>query len=188
MKFSLKKTQLSPLQQITFAGALLAICLASQFFKNLNVYITGPIVNAALIIAAIYCGPIYASILALITPITAFFIASAPVMQAVPGIIPCIMLGNLCLVFMVLLFEDTFKNKTVSLTFSIVMGALIKGIVMGILISLIILPVFLPQKMRPKMNVLQLQFSLVQLTTALIGGVYALIINFALKKAIKNVN
>ena len=36
-------------KQITVTAIMLAICLVSQFFKNLSVYITGPIINAALI-------------------------------------------------------------------------------------------------------------------------------------------
>ena len=35
-------------KQITVTAIMLAICLVSQFFKNLSVYITGPIINAAL--------------------------------------------------------------------------------------------------------------------------------------------
>ena len=53
---------------------------------------------------------------------------------------------------------------------------------MGILISLIILPTYLPVKMQPMLHVLQLQFSLTQLITAIIGGVYAVIIAAVLKK------
>ena len=34
---------------------MLAICLVSQFFKNLSVYITGPIINAALILTVLLC-------------------------------------------------------------------------------------------------------------------------------------
>ena len=37
-------------KQITVTAIMLAICLVSQFFKNLSVYITGPIINAALIL------------------------------------------------------------------------------------------------------------------------------------------
>lgn len=59
---------------------------------------------------------------------------------------------------------------------SIVIGAVLKALFMGILISLIILPNMLPAKMQPMLHVLQLQFSITQLITALIGGVYAIII------------
>ena len=40
-------------KQITTTAVLLAICIVSQFFKNTSVYITGPIINACLIIAAL---------------------------------------------------------------------------------------------------------------------------------------
>ena len=47
-------------RQITVTAILLAICIVSQFFKNLSVYITGPIINAALILTTVYawlaCG------------------------------------------------------------------------------------------------------------------------------------
>ena len=36
-------------KQITVTAIMLAICIISQFFKNLSVYITGPVINAALI-------------------------------------------------------------------------------------------------------------------------------------------
>ena len=43
-------------KQITVTAIMLAICLVSQFFKNLSVYITGPIINAALILTVLYAG------------------------------------------------------------------------------------------------------------------------------------
>ena len=65
---------------------------------------------------------------------------------------------------------------------SIVIGSILKGLFMGVVISLIILPNMLPEKMAPMLKVLQLQFSLTQVVTALIGGVYAFIIVAALRK------
>ena len=59
---------------------------------------------------------------------------------------------------------------------------IVKGLFMGVVISLIILPNMLPEKMAPMLRVLQLQFSLTQVVTALIGGVYAFIIAAALRK------
>ena len=43
-------------KQITTIGTLLAICIISQFFKNLSVYITGPIINTCIIIATLTTG------------------------------------------------------------------------------------------------------------------------------------
>ena len=157
-------------RQITVTAILLAICIVSQFFKNLNVYITGPIINAALILTTVYAGLACGIILSVITPITSFFITGSPIMAAIPAMFPCIMIGNIILVLAVALLRSKFGKKAV------VIGAVLKALFMGILISLIILPNMLPAKMQPMLHVLQLQFSVTQLITALIGGVYAIII------------
>ena len=85
-------------RQITVTAIMLAICIASQFFKNLSVYITGPIINAALILTVLYAGLACGIILSIITPVTAFFITGSPVMAAIPAMFPCIMAGNAILV------------------------------------------------------------------------------------------
>ena len=88
-------------RQITVTAILLAICIVSQFFKNLNVYITGSIINAALILTTVYAGLACGIILSVITPITSFFITGSPIMAAIPAMFPCIMIGNIILVLAV---------------------------------------------------------------------------------------
>ena len=168
-------------KQITVTAIMLAICILSQFFKNLSVYITGPIINAALILTVLYAGTVCGVILSIITPITSFFITGSPIMAAIPEMFPCIMIGNIILVLCVGLLRTKFGAKA-GLPVSIGIGAVLKAVFMGILISLIILPTYLPVKMQPMLHVLQLQFSLTQLITAIIGGVYAVIIAAVLKK------
>ena len=163
-------------RQITVTAVMLAICIVSQFFKNLSVYLTGPIINAALILTVLYAGLACGIILSIITPITSFFITAA-----IPAMFPSIMLGNMILVVTVALLRNKF-GKTAGLPVSIAIGAVLKALFMGILISLIILPNMLPEKMQPMMHVLQIQFSVTQFITALIGGVYALIIYAVLRK------
>ena len=148
-------------KQITLTAIMLAICIVSQFLKNLSVYITGPIINAALILTVVYAGLACGIILSIITPITSFFITGSPVMAAIPAMFPCI--------------KDKFSGK-VSLPLSMGIGAILKAAFMGIVISLVILPTMLPVKMKPMIKVLQMQFSLTQLITAVIGGIYAFII------------
>ena len=82
-------------KQITTTAVLLAICIVSQFFKNTSVYITGPIINACLIIAALGAGMACGIILSVITPVTSFLITGSPIMSAIPAIIPCVMIGNI---------------------------------------------------------------------------------------------
>ena len=165
-------------KQITVTAIMLAICLVSQFFKNLSVYITGPIINAALILTVLYAGMACGIILSIITPVTSFFITGSPVMAAIPAMFPCIMIGNIILVACVGLLRKKC-GKAAGFPVSI---AILKALFMGIAIALIILPAFLPAPMHKMLPVLQLQFSVTQLITAVIGGVYAVIIAAVLKK------
>ena len=173
----MEKKMKIPAKQITLTAAMLAICIISQFFKNTSVFITGPIVNAALIIVTVFCGLLCGVILSVITPITAFFITGSPVMAAVPLMFPCIILGNIVLVCMVYILKNHFGKA--GLPVSMVLGSICKGAVMGLLIALIILPT----KMAPMLPILQKQFSLVQFITALIGSLYAFIIIQVLSKS-----
>lgn len=97
-------------KQIATTALLLAICIMSQFLKNSIVYITGPVINAALILAVLYCGLGCGIILAVITPVTAFLITGSPVMSAIPAIIPCIIAGNIILVLAVSRFQKLVKK------------------------------------------------------------------------------
>lgn len=168
-------------KQIAMTAVMLAVCIVSQFFKNTSVFITGPIINAALVIVTVYCGLACGIILSVITPITSFFITGSPIMAAVPAMFPCIMAGNIVLVLLVYFLKDRFGKA--GLPVSMVCGSVLKGVFMGLVIALIVLPTFLPEQMAPKLPALQMQFSVVQGVTALIGSVYAFIIIQALNKA-----
>ncbi len=177
-------------KEIAFTAVLLAICIVSQFFKNLSIFITGPIINVCLCLAVVFVNLPCAIILAVITPLTAYLIAASPIMNAVPGIIPLIMCGNIVLVVATnfLLKKDVFTAKGFSYSFisyaKAVICALLKGLFMGLTISLWLLPTFIPEQspLRGKLSVFQMTFSLFQFITALIGFVYFFIISAALKR------
>lgn len=170
-------------QKITTAAALLAICIVSQFFKNFSVYITGPIINACLILAVVYCGLFWSVILAILTPVTAFLITGAPVMKVVPAIMPLVMAGNLVLVVVFWLFVRKKKDLLKFIAGGIV-GSVAKGAFMALTISYgVLATVTLPEAMQKMLPKLQLTYSVTQLVTALIGLAYALVIWAALKKA-----
>lgn len=172
-------------KQIAMTAALLAICIISQFLKNTSVFITGPIVNACIILAGLCAGLVCGIILSIITPVTAYLITGAPIMSAIPAIMPCIMVGNALLVICVCLLKNKAKGKA-GLPVSMAVGCVIKALFMGIAISLLLLPAFLPEKMQPMMDKLQNTYSMVQLITAIIGSIYAYIIWIPLKKYLKN--
>lgn len=166
-------------KKLVYAAALLAICVISQFFKNASVYITGPIINACLIICVLMAGLSWAVVLSVITPVTSYFITGSPIVSAIPLIMPCIMVGNIILVVAVALLKDKM-GENVGFPVAMVIGSALKALFMGIVISLIIIPNMLPEAMLPKMAVFQTTFSVTQLFTALIGSALAFIISKAL--------
>lgn len=173
-------------KQITTTAVLLAICIISQFFKNTSIFITGPIINACLILAGLSVGMTCGIILSIITPITSFFITGSPIMAAMPMILPCIIIGNIILVVLTCLLQDKI-NGNAGLPVGMVAGSIVKALFMGVAISLIIVPMMIPVKMHAKMATIQMTFSVFQLITALIGCVYAYIIWIPLKKVMNEV-
>lgn len=171
-------------KQITTTAVLLAICIVSQFFKNTSVYITGPVINACLILAVLSVGIPCGIILSVITPVTSFFITGSPIIGAIPAIMPCIMAGNALLVLGVGLVTKKCKGNG-GLIAGMAAGSVVKALFMGIVISLILIPNLLPASMEAKMAVFQTTFSVTQLVTSLIGSVYAFILWIPLKKVVK---
>lgn len=172
-------------KQLTQTAFLLAICIASQFFKNSSVYITGPIINAALILEVLMVGLTGGVILAIITPITAFFITGSPIMAAIPSILPMIIIGNIILVVFVWLFYNKlhFSNHLYA---GMAVGSVLKAIFMGITIALILLPLFGSNFPPQKLAIIKYTFSISQLITACIGSIYAAVIWGPLKKTFLN--
>lgn len=172
-------------KQLVETAALLAICIISQFLKNTSVYITGPIINTCLIICVLCAGLVPAVILSIITPVTSFIITGAPIMSVIPAIMPCVMIGNALLVISIYVFKDKLLNKlsaNISFIVSMGIGCIVKAVFMGVVISLILVPSLLPEAMLPKLSAIQMQFSLTQLITAVIGSILAYVIWIPLKK------
>ena len=190
----MKKSNSFGTKQIAITAILLAICLVSQIFKSLSVFITGPVINACLLLTASLVNLPCAIALSVITPITAYFIAASPVMMVVPGIIPFIMLGNVVLVvsthFILKKDLDTMNLdgiNSLKLIIKAVLCSLLKAVFMGLTISLWLLPTFVPEQspLRQKMPVFQYTFSVVQFITACIGFIYFAIILVAIKSYAK---
>ena len=167
------------------AAILLALCILSQFFKNLSVYITGPVINACLVICALVSGLGWAILLSIVTPITSLIITGSPIMSAIPLIIPCVMIGNTILAVCVAVLKDK-PNSIIGTPLSMIIGSVAKAIFMGIVISAIIIPSLLPQDKLPMMKLFQIMFSITQLITALIGSALACAIMIPLRKAKNN--
>lgn len=168
-------------KQLTTTAILLAICIVSQFFKNASVYITGPVINACLIITVLSAGIGCAVALSVITPVTAFLISGSPIMAAIPAIIPCVMLGNIIMVLGAALLQKRIKGKG-GLIAGMAVGSVCKALFMGVVIAYLLIPNLIPAAMEAKMAVFQTMFSVTQLITAVIGSLYAFVIWVPLKK------
>ena len=171
-------------RQLTLTALLLALCIASQFLKNTSVYLTGPVINCILILAAVFCGLWSAAALSIITPLTSWLITGSPLMSAIPLLVPCIMAGNVILAVTVCFFVRR-SESTRSLLLGTLLGAVLKAAFMGGTISLLLLPLLggatgLPA---PALAAARVTFSLTQLITALLGGALAALIVPALERA-----
>lgn len=171
-------------KQIATAGVLLALMIVAQLFKNLSVYITGPIVNAILIIATLSLGPVIGIILSIISPLTAFLITASPIMKMVPLIIPAIMCGNIILCMFVHFFTRHIK-KPLGLPAGLITGSVFKAMFMGGVISNCLL-VYMTSLPAEKLKAAQFTFSITQLITAAIGSALAFIIWIPLSEAIND--
>lgn len=181
-------------RQLVQTALLLAICIASQYFKNLSVYITGPVVNTTIIIAVLAVGLWSGLLLSIIAPVTAFFFTGSPIMAAIPLMFPVIMAGNAILA----VSTWYFQNKTtfsLRLPAGLITGSLLKALFMGITVVFIIFPLFgsnvaahLPKpELLPKvLATAKITFSVTQLTTSLIGSALAYVIWIPLKKYLKS--
>ena len=147
---------------------LLTICIASQYFKNLSVYITGPIVNTTIIIAVI--------------------------MAAIPLMFPVVMAGNAILAISVWFFQTKLSFPW-KLPAGLALGSVLKAVFMGVVVVLFILPVWgdniagkllKPETFPRVLATAKVTFSVTQLITALIGSALAYVFWIPLNKYIKN--
>lgn len=182
------------IKQWVQTALLLAICIASQFFKNLSPYITGPIVNTVLIIATLAVGIYSGLIISIISPITAFMISGSPIMAAIPLMFPCIICGNIILVCCTaLMFHKTaFKGR---LAVGLITGSVLKAAFLGITVVLILLPMYgsnvavklpNPDALPKVLETARITFSITQLITALTGSLIAYLIWIPLRNYLQS--
>ena len=183
-------------KQLVQTALLLTICIVSQYFKNLSVYITGPIVNLTIILAVLSVGLWSGLLLSIIAPVTAFFFTGSPIMEAIPLMFPSVMAGNAVLAITVWYFQKKTSFKW-RLPAGLIAGSILKAIFMGVVIVLIILPIFgdnlalklpKPEALPVVLATAKVTFSITQLTTALIGSALAYVIWMPLKKYLKAEN
>ncbi len=151
----------SSVKWVTRAAILLALAIAVQSLR-LGQMITGPVVNAVLLTAAVLVGPWGGAAIGLLTPLTAFLLGQLnPVLAPA---IPFIMAGNavLALVF--------GFGRRINVYLGAVAAAVLKYLLLAAAVRYII-------AIPPKVGI---ALQVPQLITALIGGAVALLVLEAL--------
>jgi len=152
------------IRRISRTAILLAVALVFQM-GGFPQFITGPLVNTVLYLAAMIVGWQGGMLIGILTPVIASMRGILP--PPLTPLIPFIVLGNATLV--ILFFWLQAKNKIVG----IIVASLVKFL---LLVSAVKLLVQVPP-------VIAQMMSLPQLITALAGGVIALILTHFFKKA-----
>jgi len=181
-KFSVKK--------LVLTGLLLGLVIAAQQFRWVNPqigqFITGSLVNAILIIAAVWAGLSSGLIIGILSPVFAWLITPGPVMQMLPQLVLVIALGNIAIVVLAWLFRD--KNIGF-FGVGLALGSALKAaLIWGGMLLLISPFMFGDNVPAPMQESLTGFWSINQWVTPFVGSVFVLLIRPALNKALKRSN
>jgi len=148
---------------LTRTAILLAITLAFQML-GFPQMVTGPAVNAMLLISGTYVGIIGAVIIGMLTPLIAFVrgILAPPLAP----MIPFIMVGNAVLIIAYVISRAKLGKGYAGSAVGLIIGAIIKFLILSSAVRFI---VSVPPPVAKAMQIPQLY-------TALLGGVIAFIV------------
>lgn len=166
-------------KKITTTAILLALCIAMQCLKGVSVYITGPFVNATIILGAWAAGWFGGLSIALISPLVAFALGMTPVLNFMPQMILVIMAGNALMAVAAKIIEN--KGNLLE-PLGLIVGSGVKALFLWLSVWYFMLPTFgthIPEKMQ---TAIKTTFSLTQLITALIGSAIAWLIWLRLRR------
>lgn len=163
-----KQTKGFSTKTIALTGILLAICIVFQFFKGISPYISGPVVNACIIIATFAAGLPSGIVISILTPVVAYFIGATPILSVIPLMLPVIMVGNAILAIGAWVYTKN-KDSFIKACILLVIFAGLKAAFLGGMVTFVMLPVFGTNIPEAKQAVMRTMFSSTQLITALIG-------------------
>lgn len=164
---------------ITRTAVLLALLIALQWATAgtqvfAGQYITGSCVNAVLAVAVLYAGLWSGASVALLSPFFAKLLGIGPPLIQ---IIPAIAAGNLIYVLMLHLLGKHLK------AFTIPAAAIGKFLTLYLLVVKWIVPMLAANLKPQQITTFSVMFSYPQIITAIIGGILAMGIVSALRKA-----
>ncbi len=170
------------IQWLTRTAILTALLLTLQIItKPLGQIVTGSLVNMVLLISVLNVGLLSGIAVGALSPIFAFLLGVTPIAPVVPFII----VGNIVLVLAAHYVPTMLSklDKPVATVAGIVCAAVLKYLFLFLVLVKIALPVLSGLK-PPQVAALSVSFSWMQLVTALLGGLLALIISPFLERAL----
>ena len=167
---------------ITQTAILLALLVVIHYVTAsfANPFITGSAVNMTLIISVMLCGLSTGITVAAVSPVIARLIGIGPLWS----LIPFIMAGNVALVFTwhIVVKKTRIRGK-LAYAVALIAAAVFKFFVLFVSIVKIAVPLFLKLP-ETQAKTVSGMFSFSQIITASVGGVIAILILPALRKAL----
>ena len=170
---------------ITRSAAAIALIIVVQFATARlgQQLLTGSLVNLILALMALLFGGSVAAVAAAVSPFVAYQLG----ITAQILVVPAIAVGNLIYVLVIALIVKLLKRKKPTETacglIAVIAAAVCKFVIQYLLIVKWIAPAFLPAKALPVMAV---NFGVMQLFTACIGGVLACLICAVVAKGVRS--
>ena len=170
---------------ITRSAAAIALILVAQLTTAAlkQQLLTGSLVNLILALSTLLFGWSVGAVAAVVSPFLAYFLG----INAQILVVPAIAVGNLTYVLVIALLVRVLKNsklpELVRNLIAVVAAAVCKFVIQYLLIVRWIAPSFLPAKAQ---GVMAVNFGVMQLITACIGGVLACLICPVVKKGVKS--
>lgn len=178
-------------KKLALAGILLAIIIIMQLVKNVSAYISGPVINTVMVIAAIELGTWWGIGFSVIVPILSLVFAPASPMTMLSTAtnfltIPIIIIGNILLVIAAKIGSRLIDSKKGKIIFivSLVIGAVLKWLFMWGCGDLILLPLF-GESLGKLSAVVTKVFSTLQLYSGLLSIILIVPVEAAMKKLLK---
>lgn len=166
---------------ITYTAALIALLVVIQAVTAGlgNTFVTGTLVNAVLIIAVMTAGLWSGVSVAAVSPVMAKLVGIGPLWS----LLPFIAVGNIALVTVWYFLGRRKEIPTYAArAAALIVAAAVKFLVLYLGIVKVAVPLLLKLP-EPQATVISTMFSIPQLVTALLGGIVALPVLAALKKA-----
>lgn len=166
-------------KKITTTAILLALCIAMQCLKSISVYITGPFVNATIILATWVAGWFGGLSIALIAPVVAALLGMTPILNMMPQMIVVIMAGN---ALMVVAAKMIANKGNIAMPVGLAVGSGVKALFLWLTVWYFMLPTFgdnIPAKVQATVKT---TFSVTQLITALVGSAIAWLVWLRLRR------